>query len=192
MLVTFPVMRRSLDWAEEQNVTIDTYDYSHFVLQSRGGKTDWYLVGYKYNRKYDRWDTTDFAIWYQHEAVKLYHVLKLRIKQVDVLHFRSESTAIIDFFSSYNTYVASLDSQVQLQEDVFLSRGSHLEQGSFFASQGGELVPSDVYVELVGDVTSRHRSKQSATRELNRSLEKESIRVVREVSEYTVSVTSKT
>ena len=70
-----------------------------------GQDTDWYLTCYKWNKTLERWDYEDFSICYLPKMVEVYHQIKNKVKQIDVLHYTSgENTAIERFFNACKKY----------------------------------------------------------------------------------------
>lgn len=108
MKVCFEVHRYTLDWFEWDKKEIETDDYNYFIIQCRGQDNDWYLTGYKWNETLKRFDYESFNILYLRRMVEIYHQIKNKVKQIDVLHFTSgENDSIQQFFDAYNKYLSN-------------------------------------------------------------------------------------
>lgn len=110
MKVNFEVHRYTLDWFEFDKKEIETDDYNYFIIQCRGQDSDWYLTGYKWNKTQQRWDYEGFNILYLRKMVEIYHQIKNKVKQIDLMHFTSgEDDSIQRFFNAYNKYLEKVN-----------------------------------------------------------------------------------
>lgn len=108
MKVNFEVGRYTMDWTVFDKVEIETDDFNHFEISCRGGDTDWYLVGHKWNKALQRWEYETFCVWYLRQMIRIYHQIKDKVKRIDIMHFNTKNDSIEQFFKRYNKYLETL------------------------------------------------------------------------------------
>ena len=59
-IVKLRTHRWSIDWAYEEEVEINLDDYVFFACEYR--TDDWHLIGYKHDKKTDKWTTEELSI----------------------------------------------------------------------------------------------------------------------------------
>ena len=50
----------TIDWIRDKEIEIDVDKYVFFEIEYRGGESSWYLIGHKYNKEKEKWETENF------------------------------------------------------------------------------------------------------------------------------------